>query len=1064
MAKSEKCVTGVIARISGPAVIARSMRGAGMNEVVRIGHAGLMGEIIRLDGDNAFIQSYEEMSGVSVGQPVVGTGKPLLITLGPGLLGSVFDGVQRPLKALQDKSGDFIERGINADALDGERRWPFKATVQAGCEVSPGSIIGCVQETDSFIHHVMVPPGTEGTIARIETGLFSVHEPVAWLEDGTEIRMAQHWPAKIPRPVLRKCDSDEPFITGQRILDCLFPIALGGVAALPGGFGTGKTVLEQSLAKFSAADVIVYVGCGERGNEMADVLTEFPELDDPRTGGPLMDSTVLVVNTSNMPVAAREASVYAGATIAEYFRDMGYNVAVMVDSTSRWAEAMREISSRLEEMPGEEGYPTYLASRLASFYERAGRVECLGEPGRGGSVTIVGAVSPPGGDFSEPVTQSTLRVAGGLWALDSTLAHRRHYPSVNWHSSYTLYFESLAPWFQRQLGPGWSRLRGQFMEVLQKDAELQEVVQLVGPDALQPGDRLILDTSRMFREGFLQQNAMSPVDATCSLAKQYGMLELMLDLYDKSCESLQQNRDLDEILAMPIREEVARLQDVPQEQFDTFRGELGKQLDEAFQQLSARRRSVASRDTIMRKDYTGVTRISGPLLFLRNASDLPYGAMLDITAPSGEHLTGQVIEVSEQFAAVQVFERTLGLDVASTSVSLIDREAKLAVSEDMIGRIFNGSGKPIDGDEAVVPEALIPVAGMPINPASRDRPRDFIQTGISAIDGFNTLVRGQKLPIFSGAGLPAKEIAAQILRQAKVVGEDTRFVIVFATIGITQREASYFMAEFERTGVRDRTVTFFNLADDPTIERILTPRCALTAAEYLGFELGYEVLVLMSDMTNYCEALREIATAREEIPGRRGYPGYMYTDLAMLYERAGRIRGRKGSVTMLPILTMPDDDITHPIPDLSGYITEGQIVLSRQLHRRGIDPPIDVLRSLSRLMNNGIGPEHTREDHRDLANQLYACYAQGQDIRRLVAIVGEEALSDLDQKYLRFAEAFEEKIINQQGSERTIEETLDIGWQVLSLIPKAELRRINKDLISRYFSEHLEDGVKTPFY
>ena len=464
------------------------------------------------------------------------------------------------------------------------------------------------------------------------------------------------------------------------------------------------------------------------------------------------------------------------------------------------------------------------------------------------------------------------------------------------------------------------------------------------------------------------------------------------------------------------------------------------------------------------KQYGDITRISGPLLCVQSASDLPFGAVVEITAPDGGRRNGQVIEVSDDITVIQVFGQTMGLDITNTTVTLSDREARLGVSGDMIGRVFNGSGRAIDGRQAIVPDRVLPISGMPINPVARDKPEDFIQTGISAIDGFNTLVRGQKLPIFSGAGLPANEIAAQILRQATVLGDDAQFVVVFAAIGITQREASFFIGEFDKTGARNRTVTFMNLADDPTIERILTPRCALTAAEYLGFELGYEVLVLMTDMTNYCEALREVATAREEIPGRRGYPGFMYTDLASLYERAGRIRGRKGSVTMLPILTMPDDDITHPIPDLTGYITEGQIVLSRQLHRQGVSPPVDVLRSLSRLMNNGIGVGHTREDHRDLSNQLYACYAEGQDIRRLVAIVGEEALSDMDKRYLKFADRFEREIINQANADRSIEETLDIGWRALSEIPASELRRINKDLISRYFSELMEDGVKTPFY
>ncbi len=457
-----------------------------------------------------------------------------------------------------------------------------------------------------------------------------------------------------------------------------------------------------------------------------------------------------------------------------------------------------------------------------------------------------------------------------------------------------------------------------------------------------------------------------------------------------------------------------------------------------------------SDQSLLSREYRGVRRVSGPLLFVESASDLPYNGTVTIQIPGAAPRNGQVIEVSEEMTVVQVFEETMGLDVAGTSISLVDREARLGVSEDLIGRILNGSGRPRDGLPRVLAEQVRPVSGIPINPISREKPRSFIHTGVSAIDGFNTLVRGQKLPVFSGAGLPGNEIAAQVLRQSRVTGESETFVIVFAAIGITQREAAFFLGEFERTGARSRTVTFLNLADDPTIERLLTPRCALTAAEYLAFERGYEVLVLMTDMTSYCEALREIGTAREEIPGRRGYPGYMYTDLASLYERAGRIRNQRGSVTLLPILSMPDDDITHPIPDLTGYITEGQVVLSRQLHRRGVFPPIDVLRSLSRLMNNGIGAGRTREDHRELSNQLYSSYAKGQETRRLVAIVGEDALSELDRKYLRFAEEFERALVHQGGEERPVEETLNLGWKILGRIPENELRRIRREFIQKY--------------
>ena len=451
------------------------------------------------------------------------------------------------------------------------------------------------------------------------------------------------------------------------------------------------------------------------------------------------------------------------------------------------------------------------------------------------------------------------------------------------------------------------------------------------------------------------------------------------------------------------------------------------------------------------KRYQSITYISGPLLFVEGARDLSYGAIVNIHTPDGEVRGGQVIEVSEQYAVIQVFEETRGLDLARTSVSLREDVARIGVSREMIGRRFNGIGEPIDGLPPIIPEKRLPVIGAPINPAAREKPSEFIQTGISTIDGMNTLVRGQKLPIFSGAGLPANEIAAQIARQAKVLGEAEQFAVVFAAMGITQREAAFFIEQFESTGALTRSVLFLNLADDPAIERLMTPRVALTVAEYLAYELDMQVLVILTDMTNYCEALRAIGAAREEIPGRRGYPGYMYTDLATIYERAGRIHGRKGSVTQLPILTMPDDDITHPIPDLTGYITEGQIVLSRALHRQGIYPPINPLPSLSRLMNDGIGPGRTREDHSGLKDQLFSAYANGVDLRRLVAIIGEEALTERDRLYLRFAEAFEREFLNQGQTERSITETLNLGWKLLSMFPKEELKRVKQDHVERYY-------------
>lgn len=455
--------------------------------------------------------------------------------------------------------------------------------------------------------------------------------------------------------------------------------------------------------------------------------------------------------------------------------------------------------------------------------------------------------------------------------------------------------------------------------------------------------------------------------------------------------------------------------------------------------------------SFLERDYRTVNYVTGPLIFVQNVKGISYGEMVEIISEDGSIKNGQVLECSEKYAVVQVFEGTDGIDVASTKIRFREEVAKLGVSVDMLGRIFNGRGDPVDGGPPVLPEGRVEVSGIPLNPFAREKPADFIQTGISAIDGLNTLVRGQKLPIFSGAGLPANELVAQIIRQATVrTGEE--FALVFGAMGITHREAAFFRQEFEATGTLERVVFFMNLADDPTVERLLTPRCALTTAEFLAFTHDMHVLVILADMTNYCEALREISTAREEVPGRRGYPGYMYTDLATLYERAGRVKGKKGSITQLIILTMPDDDITHPIPDLTGYITEGQIVLSRQLHRRGIYPPIDVLPSLSRLMNLGIGEGKTRSDHRNLADQLYSFYAQGRDLRRLVSIIGEEALSETDRKFLKFADDFESIYIGQKDENRTIEKTIEIGWELLSMLPKEELKRIKKEDIEKYYS------------
>lgn len=557
-------ILGTVLKITGPVVVARGMRGAKMYDIVRVGQEGLMGEIIRLEGDLATIQVYEDTSGLKVGDIAESTEGPLMIELGPGLLSSIYDGVQRPLPVIAGQTGDFIERGTVASALDKERAWDFTPVVEVGQTLRPGDIVGTVPEGQTIVHKVMVPPNVSGVVESVApSGAYTVDQVVVMLEGDVEIRMSQFWPVRQGRPYASKLDPDHPFTTGMRILDTFFPIALGGNAIIPGGFGTGKTVTQQSLAKWADVDIIVYVGCGERGNEMTEVLTEFPELEDPGTGAPLMDRTVLVANTSNMPVAAREASIYVGATLAEYYRDMGYNVAMMADSTSRWGEALREVSGRLEEMPGEEGYPAYLATRLASYYERSGRVCALGSDGRVGSVTMVGAVSPAGGDMSEPITQNSLRVTGAFWALDTPLAHRRHFPAISWTKSYTLYGSQIRSWYEDNVAPDWQEKRDRAMFILQKETELQEIVQLVGPDALPESEKVILEVARMLREDFLQQFAFDEIDAYCPPKKAYEMLRVILSFYDATAAALNRGVSLRQVLNTPIRDRIAQMKTMP---------------------------------------------------------------------------------------------------------------------------------------------------------------------------------------------------------------------------------------------------------------------------------------------------------------------------------------------------------------------------------------------------------------------------------------------------------------------------------------------------------------------
>ncbi|MCI7468398.1 MAG: V-type ATP synthase subunit A [Lachnospiraceae bacterium] len=581
---------GTIKKVAGPLVIAEGMREANMFDVVRVSEQRLIGEIIEMHGDQASIQVYEETSGLGPGEPVESTGEPMSVELGPGLIGNIYDGIERPLEEIMKVTGsNNLQRGVEVPALPRDKVWHFVPTVAEGDEVAAGDIIGTVKETDVVTQKIMAPYGISGKIKSIGEGDFKVTDTIATITDdkGADhtVSMFQKWPVRKERPYKQKLSPDRPLITGQRVIDTLFPIAKGGVAAVPGPFGSGKTVVQHQLAKWADADIVVYIGCGERGNEMTDVLNEFPTLKDPKTGHSLMERTVLIANTSDMPVAAREASIYTGITIAEYFRDMGYSVALMADSTSRWAEALREMSGRLEEMPGEEGYPAYLGSRLAQFYERAGHVKCLGSDDREGALSVIGAVSPAGGDISEPVTQATLRIVKVFWSLDADLAYQRHFPAINWLTSYSLYLDSLGKWFDENVDEDWMKLRGRMMSILSDESKLNEMVQLVGMDALSAPDRLKMEAARSIREDFLHQDAFHEVDTFSSLKKQYMMMELVLAYYDKSIEALDAGATLNNLVSLPVREEIGRFKYTPEkdlkEKFDSVSDELDKEIREA---------------------------------------------------------------------------------------------------------------------------------------------------------------------------------------------------------------------------------------------------------------------------------------------------------------------------------------------------------------------------------------------------------------------------------------------------------------------------------------------------
>lgn len=580
---------GVIKKVAGPLVIAQGMRDANMFDVVRVSEQRLIGEIIEMHGDEASIQVYEETSGLGPGEPVESMGVPMSVELGPGLITSIYDGIQRPLDDIMKISGNNLKRGVEVPSLKRNLKWEFVPVVKEGDEVEEGDVIGTVQETALVQQKIMVPYGIRGTVREIRSGTFTVEDVVVVVRtaDGEkELTLMQRWPVRRGRPYRKKLPPKMPLVTGQRVIDTFFPIAKGGVAAVPGPFGSGKTVIQHQLAKWAEADIVVYIGCGERGNEMTDVLNEFPELKDPKTGQPLMQRTVLIANTSDMPVAAREASIYTGITIAEYFRDMGYSVALMADSTSRWAEALREMSGRLEEMPGEEGYPAYLGSRLAQFYERAGHVISLGKEGREGALSVIGAVSPPGGDTSEPVSQATLRIVKVFWGLDSELAYKRHFPAINWLNSYSLYLDDMEKWFNSEVAPDWMEGRQKMMSLLQEEAELEEIVKMVGMDALSPGDRLKMEAARSIREDFLHQNSFHEVDTYTPLKKQYMMMRLVNAFYEKAVDALAKGAELRKLISMPVRERIGRFkyvkEDALDEEYARVREELDAQIAAAF--------------------------------------------------------------------------------------------------------------------------------------------------------------------------------------------------------------------------------------------------------------------------------------------------------------------------------------------------------------------------------------------------------------------------------------------------------------------------------------------------
>ena len=1022
-----------IVGVNGPVVEVEGMEGAHVLDLVELGPQKLTGEVIALRDGVAVVQAHEYTGGLGPGAPAALGGGPLQGELGPGLLGGVFDGMLRRLDAL----GERLAPGSRAPALPQDRRWPFQPSVRSGDDIDRGAVLGTVQETEAIETRILVPPDAGGRVEWVaDPGEYTVTDAIA-VVGGRSLRLAQWWPLRRPRPVRLRIPASVPLNTGQRALDLLFPVARGSTAAVPGGFGTGKTVLLQQIAKWCDADVIVYVSCGERGNELAGVLEEISTLEDPRTGRSLLDRTVLIANTSDMPLMAREVSVHAGVTVAELYRDMGYDALVIADSTSRWAEALRELGSRTGELPAEEGYPASLGPTLASFYERAARAQTLA--GGVGSVSILGAISPPGGDLAEPVTAHTARFVRNLWSLDRDLAYARHYPSVSWTASSSRDAALVARWHADAGDPAWGERRARALSLLANADRVQTVADLVGAASLPDNERVVLLTGRLLRDAVLQQNALSADDAWCA-PPQAGRAARARARAPRPGDRARRRWGP----GCPHRGG-RPLGCRPRARSRGARRRRGRRGDRPLARIEAGGRRVTAPI-----EHTRIASVDGPLIVVADVEAVGWDEIAEIRLASGEVRHGVVLDVHRDLAVVEVFEGTAGVGVEGVRVAFTGSPMRIPVGEGWLGRICNGRGEPLDGGPPILGERTRDVAGEPINPARRAPPRDPVLTGVSAIDGLATLVRGQKLPIFSVGGLPHLELAAQVAAHASAEGE--AFAVVFAGIGITHADAADVGSILATRSAEGDLVVLLNTADDPLVERVVTPRIALTIAEDLAFAHGRHVLVVTADLTSYCEALREVSSARGEIPSRRGYPGHLYSDLAAILERAGRIRGREGSVTQLPVLTMPGGDINHPVPDTTGYITEGQLVLSPDLHAQGVYPPFDALSSLSRLMRLGAGPGRTRADHLELAAQIYALAAEARRAAELAEVLGEDALAPAERRRLEFAAAMNLELLAQAADEnRSLEETLDRGWRIVSRLPRAELTMLSDAALDAHY-------------